>query len=539
MDDELEPSSQHGVSTVVCGNCGVGFAPVRPERREWIMGLMEGVEDIPGGALAEGLDWSWESFPEFLDALEGIPRMIDVGVLLAHGPTRAYVMGERGEANEPPSPDDIAGMARIVDEALEAGALGFSTSRTTLHKTVAGEPVPGTWADWDELSGITDPLGRLGVGTVELVTAGAAGEDLNAPRSEMQLVRRLARRTGRPISFGTAQAHVSPDQWRDVYRDVDDAARRGDELYPQVLGRAQTVLIGHQTLHPFRFRPTYLDLVQLPLRERVRQLRRPDVKARILSEESLPPPPGDAMASLFRYPPRRLFPLGDPPDYEPDPASSVGARAERLGRDPLEVLYDILLERDGRELVMYVLMNYAAGDLSAVHEMLLNPRSIAGLSDGGAHYAHVSDGSAPTYMLTHWGRDRRRGPRSAARTDRAETDLSSRSRLRPERPGPAVHRHACRREHHRLRRPERALSGDGVRPARRRRAPHPRRNGVRGEHRGGTGHSGRGTTHRGPTRRAGSASSREDLMYPALTERGPSFMSLRPIEPPDRSSRSV
>jgi N-acyl-D-amino-acid deacylase len=410
-DGLLAPSALHGVTTAVCGNCGVGFAPVRPGWQDWLIGLMEGVEDIPGIALSEGLDWSWETFGEFLDVAARRPRAMDVGVLIAHGPVRAYVMGERGAYNGAATAEDIDAMASIVRDAIVAGALGFSTSRTTIHKAVNGEPVPGTWATWDELAGITDVLASLGTGVFELATAGSSGEDLSAPEKEIAWIRQMARRIGRPISFGTAQADNAPDLWRLMYDGALASAAEGFSIHPQVLGRAQSVLIGHQTLHPFQYRPTYVELNQLPFADKMARLRDPEIKTRILAEEPMAPPASDAMASLYSYPPERLFPIGDPPDYEPSPDKSVAAIAARSGRPAIEVLYDLMLERDGQELLMYVLMNFAGGDLSAVREMLVNSQSILGLSDGGAHYAHICDASAPTYMLTHWVRDRTRGER--------------------------------------------------------------------------------------------------------------------------------
>lgn len=408
-DPTLAPSSDHGVTTVVGGNCGVGFAPARPDSHDWLIGLMEGVEDIPGVALAAGLEWNWETFDQYLDVVGSQARSMDVGLQIAHGPVRAYVMGERGAYNQAATGEDIAAMAAVVKDAIRAGALGISTSRTIIHKAIDGEPVPGTWATEDELFGIAEVLRELGTGVFELAVAGSAGEDLLAPEREMAWMRRLSAKTGRPITFGSAQNHTEPDAWRRQYELCLEARAEGAGLHPQTLGRAQCVLLGHQTLHPFKYRPTYRQLRDLPLAERVVRLRDADVKRRILSEESLPPDEGDGMAILFKYPLESIFPMGDPPNYEPAPEQSIAARAKREGREGLDVLYDAMLANDGRELLMYVLMNYADGSLDAVGEMLEHPQSVAGLSDGGAHYAHICDASMSTFMLTYWARDRSRG----------------------------------------------------------------------------------------------------------------------------------
>ncbi len=408
-DPILAPSADHGVTTVIGGNCGVGFAPARPDDHEWLIGLMEGVEDIPGVALAQGLDWRWETFGDYLDAVEPMPRAMDVGVQVAHGPVRAYVMGRRGAYNEAATRADIAGMAALVKDAISAGALGFSTSRTIIHKAIDGEPVPGTYAAEDELFGIGEVLRELGTGVFELAVAGSAGEDQLAPDREMSWMRRLSAHIGRPITFGSAQAHSDPDAWRRQYEHCLHAQSEGAELYPQTLGRAQCVLLGHQTLHPFLYKPTYRRLKDVPLDERVPQLRRPEVKAAILSEQPLPPDEGDGLAILFDYPMDRIYALGSPPNYEPGPEDSIAFRAQQLGRDPLDVLYDAMLTAGGQELFLYVLMNYADNNLDAVGDMLRHPRSVAGLSDGGAHYAHICDASIPTFLLSYWARDRGRG----------------------------------------------------------------------------------------------------------------------------------
>jgi N-acyl-D-aspartate/D-glutamate deacylase len=405
-DPLVTPSSWHGVTTIVMGNCGVGFAPVRPGSQEWLVQLMEGVEDIPGTALTEGITWGWESFPEYLTALEGMGRVVDVGTQVPHGAVRAYVMGERGSHNEPATPDDIAAMAALVKEGIAAGALGFSTSRTIVHRAVDGEPVPGTFAAEDEIFGIGQALKSLGAGVFELAPAGAMGEDLAAPEREVALMRRLSAAIGRPISFALLQVDTAPDQWRDILRLAAEANAEGADLRPQVAGRALNVLLGFQTFHPFSKRPTYMAIADLPLAERIQHLRKDEVRRAILSE-SIPDDP--LMAMIGGQSTSHMFPLGEPPDYEPTPDMSVAAIARREGRPEEEVLYDLLLRHDGRELVLFTLGGYSHGSLDDMKEMLLHPNSALGLSDGGAHCGVICDAGAPTYMLSHWARDRADG----------------------------------------------------------------------------------------------------------------------------------
>ena len=401
-DPLVTPSSWHGVTTVVMGNCGVGFAPVRPGAEDWLVQLMEGVEDIPGTALSEGITWGWETFAEYLDALDGLRRVVDIGTQVPHGGVRAYVMGERGAKNQPASADEIAAMAQIVKEGIEAGALGFSTSRTILHRAVDGEPVPGTFAAEDELFGIGRALADCGRGVFELAPAGALGEDLAAPEREVAWMRRLSSAIQRPVSFALLQVDAAPDLWRDILRLTADAVAEGADLRPQVAGRALNLLIGLQTFHPFRNRPSYLAVDHLPLAERVRHLRKDEVRAAILSEKADDP----LMAMIGGNNLTRMFPLGEPPDYEPTPDMSVAAIAASEGRSAEAVLYDVMLRHDGRELVLYTLGGYSHGSLDDMREMLLHPNAVLGLSDGGAHCGAICDASAPTFMLSHWARDR-------------------------------------------------------------------------------------------------------------------------------------
>ena len=403
-DPYLTPSSWHGVTTVVMGNCGVGFAPARPDRHQWLIGLMEGVEDIPGTALAEGIDWQWESFPEYLDAVERMRRAIDVAAQVPHGAVRAYVMGERGAKNEASTPEDVAEMAQIVREALAAGALGFSTSRTLLHRAIDGEPVPGTFATEQELLGIGRALGDVGHGVFELAS------DLAPESAEFAWMEKLSVETGRPVTFACLQNDFDPQQWRRSLHAAEDASARGAFVVPQVAGRPTGLLLGlESTFHPFSDHPTYrAELAALPLAERVRRMREPELRARLLAEK---PGPNLPIANYIASSLHKLFPLGDPPDYEPPPERSVKAMSERAGCAAHEIAYDLMLQRDGKELLYFPLLNYADGDFAPIREMLLHPNAVLGLSDGGAHCGILCDASMPTFMLTHWVRDRQRGAR--------------------------------------------------------------------------------------------------------------------------------
>ncbi len=408
-DPLLTPSVWHGVTTVVMGNCGVGFAPAEPARRQWLVGLMEGVEDIPGAALADGIRWEWESFPEYLDALERMPRAIDIGTQVPHAAVRAYVMGDEC-GNETASPGQVDAMAAIVREGLEAGAFGFSTSRTTVHRAVDGEPVPGTWAAEDELLAMAQVIAEHGRGVFELAPAGIVGEDVLAPEQELGWIRRVAEATGTRISFLMNQHEADPTQWERMIELARRAWTDGLDVRPQVQGRPVNVLVGHETtFNPFNGLPTYRkELADLPLPERVAAMRRTDLRGSLMAED---PDEHDLLAAIIGWKWDRIFPLGDPPDYEPPPEASIAARAAREGRDPKEVVYDALLEDDGRALLMYAALNYADGDLEPVRKMLSEPQVILGGSDGGAHCGTICDASTPTFMLTHWSRDRTRGER--------------------------------------------------------------------------------------------------------------------------------
>ncbi|HMR96464.1 MAG TPA: amidohydrolase family protein [Microthrixaceae bacterium] len=403
-DPEMTPSGWHGVTTVVMGNCGVGFAPADPARRDWLIQLMEGVEDIPGTALAEGMSWNWESFPEYLDELDSMPRVMDVAAQIPHGAVRGYVMGERGAANEPASAEDIALMSKLVEEGLRAGAVGFTTTRTVLHRAKDGELAAGTTAEVEELLGLGDALGAAGTGVFGVAS------DMIDPTPEFEWMIEISRRTGRPVTFGCLQNDVRPEQWRELLDRAADANAAGARIVPQVAGRPACLLFGFESsVHPFITHRAYREIAHLPLAERVAQLRTPERREAILSEEVTRSGFGAYLLSSFQ----KLFPLGDPPDYEPAPERSVAAIAAREGRRPEEVTYDLMLGRDGTELLYFPMLGYSHGDFEAMREMLDRDDTVLGLGDGGAHCGILCDASLPTYMLTHWSRDRDRGARFA------------------------------------------------------------------------------------------------------------------------------
>lgn len=405
-DPLLTPSIWHGVTTVVMGNCGVGFAPAKPDEHEWLIGLMEGVEDIPGAALSEGIKWGWETFPEFLDYLDTVPLALDIGTQVPHGAVRGYVMGERGARNEPATPDEINAMARIVQEGIEAGALGLSTSRTIAHRAIDGEPVPGTFAAEDELFGLGQALADANAGVFELAPAGVMGEDLAAPASEMDWMRRLAEATGRPITFALSQHDQAPDQWKELLDLALNAWDAGVPIRPQIAGRPTGLLLGLQTFHPLLMRPSYQAIAHLSLAERVAEMKKPAVRKAILSEKVTN---ADDRMSFIGMGLDRVFPIGNPPDYEPAPETSIAAQAERLGVDQMELFYDLLLEDQGASLLVRPLLGYSNFSFEPIREMLLHPTTALGLGDGGAHVGAICDASIETTMLVHWARDRTRG----------------------------------------------------------------------------------------------------------------------------------
>jgi N-acyl-D-amino-acid deacylase len=412
-DPHLTPSCWHGVTTAVMGNCGIGFAPVRADRHDWLIELMEGVEDIPGSALAEGIKWEWETFGEYLDALERMPRAVDIGTQLPHAAVRGYVMGDR--ALEAPTADDIEAMQRAVADGLDAGALGLSFGRTAGHRSATGEYVPGTFSEEDELAALMAAMAKAGTGVLQVVPAGVGGEMGGDHRhsidAEIEWITRLGTQYRIPMTFLAMVNEQDPHDWRRWFDDVHRANAAGANVRPQVASRAFGMLMGHQSrMNPFRHRPTYRSLMELPFAERIARLRDPDMKARILAE---PQDPSEVPAAdrLNRHTFARLYPLGERLDYEPDAQNSIAAIARREGRDPWDVTYDTLLGADGREFLLLPLLNYAGNNYDHLHDMMSDPVSIQGLGDGGAHCGIVCDASMTTYLLSHWVRDRTRGPR--------------------------------------------------------------------------------------------------------------------------------
>ncbi|MEI9929146.1 MAG: amidohydrolase family protein [Rhizomicrobium sp.] len=402
-DTRLAPSSWHGVTTVVMGNCGVGFAPVHQGDHARLIELMEGVEDIPGVALHEGLKWNWESFGDYLDALEQVPHDIDVCAQLAHGALRVYVMGERGAAIEPANEDDIARMRHLTKEAMEAGALGFTTSRTILHKSVKGEPTPGLRAEEAELMGIAMGIADAGRGVMELIS----DFDSPDPLTEFAMLRRLVERSGRPLSLSLAQAGSSSDGWRGLLGLIEQASKDGLAIRGQVAPRPIGLLLGLQgTINPFIAHETFAEIKDKPLADKVRIMRDPSFRARMLAEtEAKQSHPLARRVMAFD----RIFPLGDPPNYEPPKETSLAAMAARGNREAQDIAYDMLLEDDGRAFLFLPFANYTDFNLDACHDMIAHPNTVQGLGDGGAHVGIISDASFATYLLTHWGRDRAKG----------------------------------------------------------------------------------------------------------------------------------
>jgi N-acyl-D-aspartate/D-glutamate deacylase len=402
-DERLAPSSWHGVTTVVMGNCGVGFAPVHQGDHARLIELMEGVEDIPGVALHEGLKWNWESFGDYLDALEQMPHDIDVCAQLAHGALRVYVMGERGAAIEPANEDDIAKMRHLTKEAMQAGAIGFTTSRTILHKSVKGEPTPGLRAEEAELMGIAMGIADAGRGVMELIS----DFDSPDPLTEFAMIRRLVERSGRPLSLSLAQAGSSSDGWRGLLGLIEQASKDGLAIRGQVAPRPIGLLLGLQgTINPFIAHETFAEIKDKPLADKVRIMRDPSFRARMLAEtEAKQTHPLARRVMAFD----RIFPLGDPPDYEPPKETSLAAQAARGNREAQDIAYDMLLEDEGRAFLFSPFANYTEFNLDCCHDMIAHPDTVQGLGDGGAHVGIISDASFATYLLTHWGRDRARG----------------------------------------------------------------------------------------------------------------------------------
>ena len=405
-DSELAPSSWHGVTTILFGNCGVGFAPVRREHQSSLIGLMEAVEEIPGITLAEGLKWDWESFPQYLDALDRMPRAIDVAAQVPHHPLRVYVMGDRAINREKATADDIEAMRRMTREALEAGAFGFTTSRTNSHKTPTGEMVPGRYSEVQELLGIGSAFKGLKHG------AFGVNSDFDIETEELAWMTQLGRETGRPVWFLLTDRPTDPVRWKRLMEGVRAARAQGANVTAQVAGRPVGVMLGVDTaLNPFSIRPTYQELLKLPATERLKRLQDPAVRAAILADQ----PSDELVRRLSQFRMRittawdRMFVMGNPPDYEPEASKSIGAIARRSNHTPDEVAYDYLAGGLDKFL-FFPIFGYNEDNHDIIRTMLTSPETVLGLSDGGAHCSSISDASLPSWMLTHWGRDRKRGP---------------------------------------------------------------------------------------------------------------------------------
>jgi N-acyl-D-aspartate/D-glutamate deacylase len=397
-ENRLSPSSYHGVTTVVTGNCGVGFAPCRAQDRNDLIALMAGVEDIPEVVMAEGLPWSWESFPEYLDAVAARPHDLDIAAMLPHSALRVYAMGQRAIDREPATEADITRMAELTREAMAAGAIGFGTSRAVQQRSVRGEPIPTVGAAEQELHGVLAAMAETG-GVFQVLSD---FDEFAGVEREFAMFRRLTAAVGRPMSFTLNQKHSDPDGWRQLLKLTEQAAAEGLPIRAQVLGRPTGLILGHDlTLSPFTRCPSYAALASLPFEDRIAQLHRPEIRDRILDEVTAERRP----RWDFR------FEFAEPPDYEPEPEHSLAARAARAGVSPQELAYDLMLSDGGRTLIFQAFQNYGYGSLSASYDMMVHPDTVLGLGDGGAHLGLLCDASYPTTMLTHWTRDRTRGPK--------------------------------------------------------------------------------------------------------------------------------
>lgn len=412
-DQDLAPSCLHGVTTVVMGNCGVGFAPVKKSDRERLIRLMEGVEDIPGTALSEGITWEWETMPEYMDALDAKPRTLDYCAQVTHDALRVYVMGERAIAEEAATEDDIARMRTLTREALEAGAIGFSTGRSDNHLSADGDPTPASEATTRELAGIARAFDGLGRGVLQAVSDFDMRDERFEP--EFDILEEMARAGGRPMSISLMQRDHVPTQFRQIIARAEQAREKGLDIRLQCAPRAIGVLLGLEaTFHPFMGFPSYKSICKLPLAERVAKMRDPEFRAKLLTEKSEPvsgdgsaiPPLADKLLENIDKIALRVFRIGEQPDYEPTVESSLYAKAYASGESALATVYDALLEDDGHELLYFPLYNYTEMSLDNVHAMLTHPLALPGLSDGGAHVGTICDASFTTFLLTHWTRDR-------------------------------------------------------------------------------------------------------------------------------------
>ena len=400
--ERLTPSSAHGVTTVVMGNCGVGFAPCRQEDHDVLVDVMAGVEDIPGVVMTDGLPWTWETFPEYMDALESGKRDIDVAAYLPHSPLRVYVMGQRGADREPATEDDLAKMRQLAKEAIEVGALGFASSRLTIHKTESGSPIPSYEAAGEEIEEIARGVVDGGGGLLQFVPDIPSG----GYQPVLQTVFDVAEDVGLPVTFTLVVANAGDPTWPDAITMIEKANAAGGDVSAQLLPRPIGLIIGLQlSANPFVLYPSYREIAHLPLAERVAEMRKPEVRARILADKPGQGHPILFVTQMWDW----IFPLGDNPDYEPDPSDSIGARARAKGVNPMEEAYDRLLDDEGRAMLLVATSNLQNNSLDTVGELLHRDDVVLGLGDGGAHYGMICDASYSTYFLTHWARDRKAG----------------------------------------------------------------------------------------------------------------------------------
>ncbi|OBF28729.1 amidohydrolase family protein [Mycobacterium sp. ACS4331] len=417
--DRLTPSSAHGVTTAIMGNCGVGFAPCRPSDHDVLVDVMAGVEDIPGVVMVDGLPWTWETFPEFLDAVASRQRDIDVAALLPHSPLRVYVMGQRGVDREPATPEDLSQMRKLAAEAVEVGALGFASSRFTLHKTISGKPIPSYDADQAEIEAIARGVRDAGGGLIQFVPDLVAGDY----EPVLQTVFDVATDVGLPVTFTLAIGNAGEPYFLDALTMVEKANANGGDITAQIFPRPIGLVLGLELSgNPFVLYPSYQEIAHLPLAERVAQMRRPEVRQRILADSPGAGHPLMFAAQLWDW----MFPLGEQPNYEPDPADSIGARARARGVSPLEEAYDRVLDDEGHAMLLVTLANFRDGSLDTVAELLRRDDVVLGLGDGGAHYGMICDASFPTYLLTHWVRDRSHGRMSVVDAVRELTSAPAR-----------------------------------------------------------------------------------------------------------------
>lgn len=409
-DNVLAPSSINGVTSAAMGNCGVGFAPAYADKHDWLIRLLEGVEDIPGTALAEGLTWDWESFPDYLDALSRRSYTMDLGAHMPHAALRAYVMGDRGGDHlEAPTEREIERMSQLTFEALEAGALGFSTSRTHAHRSRDGLNIGTLTAGDAELLGIVSALKRSGKGVIQLISDAYLTPDDDYARAELALIRRLATASGRRLSFTVQQTDDAPDRWRDIYAEIDAMTADGLTVRAQVAPRPIGLLLSFaSTTNPFILTPAYRQMMELTVEQRLTRLADPSVRAAILAEHD-GIRPGTGFAALLTHGYARMFRMSDPVDYEPEASQSIAAEAQRAGRDVAEFAYDTLMEEGGRRLLYMPLINYARGNLDDVYGMMTGAHALYGLSDGGAHCGTICDGSFPTTTIGLWAKGSKSG----------------------------------------------------------------------------------------------------------------------------------